>query len=62
LTLVEYPKKINKFSTTGATVNAPLAKNIILRMIEILSIPKKFSEEILNADIKHLYKNRNVTF
>ena len=62
LTLVEYPKKINEFSTTGATVNAPLAKNIILRMIEILNIPKNLSEEILNADIKHLYNDRNVTF
>ena len=62
LTLVEYPKKINEFSTTGATVNAPLSKNIILRMIEILNIPKKLSEEILNADIKHLYKYQNVTF
>ena len=62
LTLVENPKKINKISSTGATVNAPLTKNIILRMIEILKMPKKSSEEILNADIKHLYKYSNVTF
>jgi len=62
LTIVEYPKKINESATTGATVNAPLTKKIILRMIEILKIPKKYSKEFLNADIKHLYKHQNVTF
>ena len=62
LTMLEYPKQINEISSTGANVNAPLSKKIILRMIEVLKIPMNFSDEILNADIKHLYKYKNVTF
>ena len=41
--------KEENFSITGATVNAPLVKNIVLKMIEVLNIPKIFDEEILNA-------------
>ena len=40
LSVINNPKKIKEenYSITGATVNAPLVKNIILRMIEILNI------------------------
>ena len=64
LTIIEYPKIIKGLNkkTTGAWINAPLVKDIILRMISILKIPKKISEEFLNADIKHIYKPQNVTF
>ena len=62
LTVIEYPKKLNEKDTTGANVNAPLVKRIILGMIDILKIPKDLSSEILNGDIKHIYKPKNVTF
>jgi len=64
LTIIENPKKIKEenFNITGAAVNAPLVKNIILRMIEILNIPKSKNDEILNADISVGYKNKYVTF
>ena len=63
LTIVEYPKIIEelKNKTTGAWINAPLVKEIILRMIDILKIPKKTYDEILNADIKHIYKIQNAS-
>ena len=50
VTIIDNPKKIKEenFNITGAAVNAPLVKNIILRMIEILNITK-ISEEVLNA-------------
>ena len=52
LAMIENPKKIEEenFSITGATVAAPLVKNIILRMIEILGIPKPQQKELLKAD------------
>ena len=52
LAMIENPKKIEEenFSITGATVAAPLVKNIILRMIEILGIPKPQLKELLKAD------------
>ena len=64
LTMIEYPKIIKELNnkTTGAWVNAPLVKEIILKMIDILKIPRHFSEEVLNADIKHIYKSNNATF
>ena len=64
LTILEYPKKIKelKNKTTGAWVNAPLVKDIIIQMIKILNIPKNFSNEFLNADIKYLYEAKNATF
>jgi len=63
LTVVEYPKKIkgSNQKTTGAVVNAPLVKNIILEMIKILKIPKFESENILNADINKFYKKYYVS-
>ena len=61
LTIIDNPKKIRKenYSITGATVNAPLTKNIILRMIEILNIPKIINNEILNAATTINYINNN---
>ncbi len=63
LTIIEYPKKIKGSAqkTTGAVVNAPLAKKIILEMIKILKIPKLKSENILNADINKFYKKYYVS-
>ena len=51
VTIIDKPKRIEKEnnSITSATVNAPLIKNIILKMIEILSLPKDHKNEILNA-------------
>ena len=51
VTIIDKPKRIEKEnnSITSATVNAPLVKNIILKMIEILSLPKDHKNEILNA-------------
>ena len=62
LTVIDNPKKIKEenYSITGATVNAPLVKNIILRMIEIFNISKKYNDEILNAAITINYKMFNV--
>ena len=62
LSVINNPKKIKEenYSITGATVNAPLVKNIILRMIEIFNIPKKFNDEILNAATTINYKKFNV--
>ena len=63
LTIVENPKKIEEenFNITGAAVNAPLVKNIISRMIEILKIPKFHATEILNAAIRINYQRYYVT-
>ena len=65
LAMIENPKKIKEenYNITGASVAAPLVKNIILRMIEILGIPIPNSREILKADISTEYiKNHNATF
>ena len=63
LTIVENPKKIKEenYNITGAAVNAPLVKNIILRMIEILKIPRLPASEILNAAIRINYHRYYVT-
>ena len=64
LTIIENPKKIKEenFNITGAAVNAPLVKNIILRMIEILKIPRFINaSEILNAAIRVNYQRYYVT-
>ena len=60
LTFIDKPKrkKLND-SITSATVNAPLVKNIMLRMIEILNIPKNYSTPILNAATSINYKSNN---
>ncbi len=63
LTILEYPKKIpgSKLKTTGAVVNAPLVKEIILDMINILNIPKEKPKNSLKADINNIYRKNNAT-
>ena len=60
LTFIDKPKrkKISD-SITSATVNAPLVKKIILRMIEILNIPKYDNGLILNAATTQNYTKIN---
>ena len=65
LAMIEYPKKIKEenYNITGASVAAPLVKNIISSMIEILAIPAPNSREILKADTSTEYiKKNNATF
>ena len=61
LAMVENPKKIKEenYSITGATVAAPLVKNIISRIIEIIGIPPNNKSEILKADTSSDYKITN---
>ena len=64
LTIIENPKKIKEenYNITGASVNAPLVKKIILRIIEILNIPRIINnEEFLNAATSVNYQRANVT-
>ncbi len=58
-TAIKYPKKPkdSKQRMTGAVVNAPLVKKIILEMIKILNLPAYLSDSILKADIKKVYKS-----
>tara|TARA_B100001250_G_scaffold411617_1_gene440710 strand:- start:78 stop:1733 length:1656 start_codon:yes stop_codon:yes gene_type:complete len=60
-TAIEYPKKPkdSKQRMTGAVVNAPLVKNIILEMIKIFNLPKYGNNNLLKADIKRLYELHN---
>ena len=61
LAIIENPKKTKKIKRlTGATVSTPLVKKIILRMIEILNLPRVTNEEILNAATTISNNNRNV--
>ena len=59
-TAIEYPKKPkdSKQRMTGAVVNAPLVKKIILEMIKILNIPPYKQDNILKADIKNIYETK----
>ena len=59
-TAIEYPKKPkdSKQRMTGAVVNAPLVKKIILEMIKILKIPPYKQNNLLKADIKYIYKSK----
>ncbi len=58
-TAIEYPKN-NKDSNqkmTGARVNAPLVKEIIIHMINLFNIPKNIEKnDILKADTNYLYR------
>ncbi len=58
---IEYPKKPKntKQKMTGAVVNAPLVKKIILEMIKILNLPPYKEENLLKADIKKIYKSEH---
>ena len=62
LTFIDKPKRIKEanFSITSATVNAPLVKKIILRIIEILNLPEQNKEPLLNAATSIKYNNINV--
>ena len=61
LTFIDKPKRRKSSdSITSATVNAPLVKNIIIKMIEILKLPKKQQNSILNIASSVDYKNTNV--
>ena len=57
-TAIEYPKKPHnsKQRMTGAVVNAPLVKKIILQMIKILNIPPYKKDNLLKADLKNIYE------
>lgn len=62
---IENPKKIKEsnYSITAATVVAPLIKDIITRMIEILGISEIKTQEILKADTSRSYiKLQNASF
>ena len=61
LTFIDKPKRIKEanYSITSATINAPLVKNIISRMIEILKIPKNKKINILNAATTQNYNSNN---
>ena len=43
---------------TGAVVNAPLVKKIILEMIKILKIPPYKKNNLLKVDIKNIYESK----
>ena len=57
-TALEYPKNKEdaKQRMTGARVNAPLVKDIIINIINLFNIPKNTTKEVLKADTKLLYK------
>ena len=61
LSFIDKPKrkKENNFSITSATVNAPLVKDIIIKIIEILKLPKVDNEHILNAATSTKYNQIN---
>ena len=42
---------------TGAIVNAPLVKEIILQIIKVLNIPPSEGYKFLKADTKKFYKS-----
>ncbi len=60
-TAIEYPKKQKDTNQkmTGARVNAPLVKDIIINIINIFNIPKNSENEVLKADTKFLYRAIN---
>ncbi len=62
LSFIDKPKrkKENNYSITSATVNAPLVKDILIKIIEILQLPKIDNKEILNAATSIKYNQINV--
>tara|TARA_B100000212_G_scaffold331027_1_gene297847 strand:- start:196 stop:1725 length:1530 start_codon:yes stop_codon:yes gene_type:complete len=60
-TAIHYPKKEKGTNQrmTGARVNAPLVKNIIIDMIKLYNIPKLIINEYQKVDTKFTYKNIN---
>ena len=61
LTIIDKPQRKKEFnnSITSATVNAPLVKSIIGKIIEILKLPKYENTPILNAATPLNYINNN---
>ena len=62
-TAVEYPKKEvgTKQRMTGARVNAPLVKEIIIDIIRLFDISKDKNKELLKVDTNFLYRKLNAT-
>ncbi len=62
-TALEYPKKEpgTNQKMTGARVNAPLVKEIIINIIKLFNIPKKDKNEFLKVDTNSIYKFINAT-
>ena len=62
-TAIEYPKKKTdtKQRMTGARVNAPLVKDIIINIIRLFNIPKDKNDELLKVDTNFLYRKLNAT-
>ncbi len=62
-TAVEYPKKEEGTNQkmTGARVNAPLVKQIIINIINLFNIPKNTTNEVLKADINFYYRGINAS-
>ena len=62
-TAVNYPKKEKGTDQkmTGARVNAPLVKEIIIDIINIFNIPKEIDTEFLKADTNLLYRVFNAS-
>ena len=62
-TALEYPKKVEGTNQkmTGARVNAPLVKQIVLNIINLFNIPKKINDEFLKADTNFIYRIFNAT-
>tara|TARA_A100001011_G_C14316435_1_gene848200 strand:- start:3914 stop:5437 length:1524 start_codon:yes stop_codon:yes gene_type:complete len=60
-TAIEYPKKADGTlqKMTGARVNAPLVREIIIDIINLFNIPKKINNEILKTDTNFFYKAIN---
>ena len=61
LTFIDKPKrkKENNYGITSATVNAPLVKDILIKIIEILQLPKIDNKQILNAATSIKYNQIN---
>ena len=62
-TAIEYPKKEagTNQRMTGARVNAPLVKDIIINIINLFNISKDKTENLLKVDTNFLYRKFNAT-
>ena len=62
-TAIEYPKKETgtKQRMTGARVNAPLVKDIIINIISLFNISKDKNDDLLKVDTNFLYRKLNAT-
>ena len=62
-TAIEYPKKETgtQERMTGARVNAPLVKEIIINIISLFNISKDKNDNLLKVDTNFLYRKLNAT-